>query len=173
MTRRPYGDAGFQRLSVERLFDLQSLKKGDVLKHAGATLSVLAPDDSRAELHVRNDDSLVMLLEYEGHTVLLTGDAEKATEDQLAACCARKIDVMKVPHHGSRTSSTEALLAATRPYVALVSVGRNNWFGHPHPDVISRYRRHYVTLYRTDRVGTIRATLSASGIKIDAFAWSQ
>lgn len=173
VTRRPYGEGGFQRLSVERLFDLQSLKKGDVLEHAGARLSVLAPNDSRAELHVRNDDSLVMLLEYEGHTVLLTGDAEKATEAQLAACCARKIDVMKVPHHGSRTSSTEALLAATRPYFALVSVGRNNWFGHPHPDVISRYRLHHVILYRTDRVGTIRLTLGRSQLSLDTFAWSR
>lgn len=171
VTRRPVGEAGFQQLCIRWLFDLRTTKKGDVFEHAAAKLRVLSPDDSRSELKVQNDDSLVMLLEYKGHTILLTGDAEHGVESTLASCCLSKIEVVKVPHHGSHTSSTEALLAATQPRLAIVSVGHNNWFGHPHPDVVARYRSHHATLLRTDRDGTIRLTLSESGISIDAYRW--
>lgn len=172
VTRRPVGEAGFQQLCVKWLFDLRSAKHGDVFEHAGAVLRVLSPADSRSEMKVRNDDSLVMLLEYRGHKVLLTGDAERAVESDMASCCLTKIDALKVPHHGSHTSSTEALLAATRPRLALISVGHNNWFGHPHPDVLARYRSHHATVLRTDLDGTIRLTLTDSGISVNAYRWN-
>ena len=173
VTRRPLAEPGFQRLCTEWLRDIRSVRAGDVIQQAGVTLTVLAPDDSRKELRVANDDSLVMMAEYEGRRILLTGDAERDAEARMAARSLPRVDVLKVPHHGSRTSSTEALLAAVRPPLAIVSVGRNNWFGHPHPEVVNRYRQHHAMLYRTDRQGTIRVTFQKSGVWIQAFAWSR
>jgi competence protein ComEC len=171
VTRRPVGEAGYQRFCVAWLGDLRGVKAGDIFERAGVKLIVQAPPDSRNEIHVRNDDSLVMLAEYQGRKVLLTGDAEQPTEARLGSCCLQKIDVLKVPHHGSRTSSTEALLAATRPALALISVGRINWFGHPHPEVLARYRSHHAMLYRTDRDGSIRVTISREAVDVDCFRW--
>src|SRR5262249_51809555 len=138
VTRRPVADIGFQRICIEWLRDLRTARAGDVFLQAGVRLTVLAPESVRGELHVANDDSLVLLLEYEGRKVLLTGDMEKKTEETLVRHACPKVDVIKVPHHGSHTSSTEPMISAFRPYEAVVSVGRNNWFGHPHPDVVAR-----------------------------------
>lgn len=173
VTRQPLAEPGFQRLGKVWLREIRSVKTGDVIRQGGVALTVLAPQDSRHELHVANDDSLVMMAEYEGRRVLLTGDAERDTEARLTAQPLPRVDVLKAPHHGSLTSSTEALLAAVQPRMAIVSVGRNNWFGHPHPVVVSRYRAHHAMLYRTDRQGTIRVTLDASGVSLDSFSWHQ
>lgn len=87
--------------------------------------------------------------------VLLTGDIEAAAEARLAPRVAAHA-VLKVPHHGSATSSSPALLAAVRPEVAVVSVGAGNRFGHPRAEVVDRYARAGVALLRTDRDGTLR-----------------
>ena len=87
-------------------------------------------------------------------SVLLTGDIEQASEAALSARgAALQSDVLKVAHHGSRTSSTPALLAAVAPTLAVVSAGRGNRFGHPHPEVLARLSAARVL--RTDRVGGI------------------
>ena len=171
VTRRPLADPGFQELCLTWLRDIHDVHSGTVFRHAGVTLRVLAPWDSGKELHVANDDSLVMLAEYQGRRALLTGDAEYETEERMVKETLPRVDVLKVPHHGSRTSSTEPLLNAVRPRTAIISVGRNNWFGHPHPQVIRRYRQHHAMLYRTDQVGTIRVTLRKSGVSIQTYAW--
>jgi competence protein ComEC len=169
VTRRPLAEPGFQHLCMVWLPDLRSVRGGDVFRQGGVTLTVLAPDDSKNELRVANDDSLVMLVEYEGRRALLTGDAERPTEEGMTRLPLPRVDVLKVPHHGSRTSSTEQLLAAVRPGIAIVSVGRNNWFGHPHPEVVDRYRAHHVMLYRTDRAGTVRVTIAHSDVSIQTY----
>ncbi|HPQ97181.1 MAG TPA: DNA internalization-related competence protein ComEC/Rec2, partial [Thiolinea sp.] len=68
-------------------------------------------------------------------------------------------DVMLVPHHGSKTSSTAALLRQVRPTVALISAGRTNRYGHPHPDILRRYRDHHIRLYNTAQDGALSLTL--------------
>src|SRR4029077_19570138 len=91
----------------------------------------------------------------------LTGDIEAAGEEALGGVAAQ---VLKVPHHRSRSSSTPGFLAAVSPRVALVSVGHANRFGHPHPSVVDRYGRAGVWLLRTDRDGAI--TVSTDGERI-------
>lgn len=119
----------------------------------GVRLRVLAPPRPvRAPWRTRNDDSLVVLAEFGQVRLLLTGDIEAPAEAALARAEAA---VLKVPHHGSRSSSTPGLLKGTSPRVALLSVGGRNRFGHPHPDVVDRYRIAGIRLFRTDRDGAV------------------
>ena len=87
--------------------------------------------------------------------ILLASDIEALTERRLAAAGGLQASVLKVAHHGSRTSSTPELLAATRPAVAVISVGSRNAYGHPDPTVLERLEGAGARLYRTDRDGAL------------------
>lgn len=128
----------------------------------GVDVRVLGPaTPSRPSWRTRNDDSLVLWLRLGRVSLLLPGDVEESGE---GCCDDSPSDVVKVPHHGSRTSSTAAFLAGTGPRVAIVSVGARNPFGHPHPDVVERYRRSGALVLRTDRDGAI--TVSTDGSRL-------
>jgi len=128
----------------------------------GVAVEVAGPrPPRRPPWTTRNDDSVVLTLRWGKVTFLLTGDIEAAGEDALGGVAAQ---VLKVPHHGSRSSSSPRFLAAVSPRVALVSVGHANRFGHPHPAVVDRYARAGVWLLRTDEDGT--ATVSTDGERI-------
>jgi competence protein ComEC len=113
-----------------------------------------------------NDNSLVFRLGYGRFAALFMGDAPQAVERQLAARHGRALDamVLKVGHHGSRTSSSDELLDAARPGLAVVSVGRENRYGHPDPGVLARLVRSGAQVLRTDRHGSmvIRADRTGS-----------
>lgn len=104
-----------------------------------------------------NEISLVISFHHRGHSVLFTGDIESAGEDTLRHSDPGPIDVLKVAHHGSRTSSDPALLAALRPRVAVISCGVDNQFGHPHPQTLHAHRGWPVL--RTDTQGTLQIAL--------------
>jgi competence protein ComEC len=90
--------------------------------------------------------------------LLLPGDIEKKVENELVAENAPlKADFLKVPHHGSKTSSTESFVAAVAPKFAVVSVGDGNQFGHPVDSVVARYAAAGVRFLRTDRDGAVTA----------------
>ncbi|HEY0514026.1 MAG TPA: DNA internalization-related competence protein ComEC/Rec2 [Thermoanaerobaculia bacterium] len=107
--------------------------------------------------HPVNERSLVLLAEVHGRRALLTGDIESWAEHDLADCCAPALraDLLKVAHHGSRTSSTETFLDAVAPRLALISVGIDNRYHHPSPEVVERLGRHQARVLRTDRAGEI------------------
>lgn len=116
-------------------------------------MTILHPNPTFFTEHPRastNDQSIVLWVHAGARSLLFTGDIEHRAETWLQADFPR-VDLLKVPHHGSRTSSTAALLDATRPGLAVVSCGRDNRFGHPHPEVALRYPR----VHRTDRDGTL------------------
>lgn len=110
------------------------------------------PDSKRSD----NNMSLVLRLRYGATSILLTGDAEAPAEAEMErAGVDLRADVLKVGHHGSLTSSSERFLDAVRPQAAILSAGRGNPFGHPHPDVLARLEARRIRVFRTDRDGAI------------------
>jgi competence protein ComEC len=121
-----------------------------------------------------NDASLVMRIRYGSRTVLLTGDAEAAAEgDMRRASATLGADVLKLGHHGSATSSSEQFLNAVHPAAAIISAGRRNPFGHPHPLVLERLARRSVRVFRTDKDGAVTVVCDGKSLWIDTALRSQ
>ncbi|HUQ03926.1 MAG TPA: DNA internalization-related competence protein ComEC/Rec2 [Kofleriaceae bacterium] len=110
-----------------------------------------------------NDNSLVLTVERAGRCVLFTGDLEEEGEANLVAARVGRCDVVKVPHHGSPTSSSAALVDATRPAWAIMSLGRGNRFGFPAPAVVARWEAAGAGVLRTDVAGAITVTIDRDG----------
>ena len=128
----------------------------------GIALDVLGPPSpARPPWRTRNDDSIVLLLRHGQLRMLLSGDIEAAGEGRLAPGSCQ---VVKVPHHGSRTSSTLRFVSAAAPRLAIVSAGFRNPFGHPHPEVVERYLRSGALVLRTDRDGAV--SVSSDGRRL-------
>jgi len=139
---------------------------------SGATLEVLAPANDYAAQKVGNNDSLVLRITYGSRSFLLTGDMERGIEAKLLASGTDlHADVLKVGHHGSRTSSTQAFLEAVSPSVALISAGYENSFGHPHPDVLGRLSARHTAVLRTDLDGLVTARTDGHSVFYDLQTW--
>jgi len=128
----------------------------------GVTVTVLAPCPEVDPEVPPNDASLVLRLDFGRSSALLTGDLE-ADGEALLLSRMSPVTLLKVGHHGSRTSSTEPFVRALRPQVALVSSGHPSPFNHPHPVVVDRFRRLGVPLRRTDREGLVSIRLHLDG----------
>ena len=110
-----------------------------------------------------NDASCVMRVATQGGAMLLTGDIEARSEASLLGREPQiDAEILLVPHHGSRTSSTADFLQAVAPRAAVVSVGHRNRFRHPHPTVAARYGARGIPVWRTDRDGALRVVLPAA-----------
>jgi competence protein ComEC len=136
----------------------QRVDPGDTLVVDDVTLQILAPDSAwTAGLDDANDASAVVLAAYGRVRFLLTGDAETREEAWLVAAANADLraDVLKVAHHGSRTSTSPAFLAAVRPRVALISVGAGNRYGHPGARVLEDLAASGAIVLRTDRSGSV------------------
>ncbi len=137
----------------------------------GAQIEILAPfADYVPAGEPTNDDSLVMRVRYGKHSFLLCGDAERPIEYRmLSENELQPDDVLKVGHHGSHTSSTEAFLDAVRPVFAIISVGQDNSYGHPNADVIDRLLDHNAVVYRTDLDGLV--SIRTDGRRFHVGTW--
>jgi competence protein ComEC len=139
------------------------LSRGQRLSLGRWRLTVLHPlaDGHRAA----NERSLVLLAAVHGRRALLTGDIERQSEHELAECCSESLrtDVLKVAHHGSRTSSTPAFLDAATPRLALISSGVRNIYHHPSPEVVARLQDGGARVLRTDRSGEILLSFGTDG----------
>ena len=117
-----------------------------------------------------NNDSLVLRLEYGRRSFVLAGDMESPVEYRLVQDgTLQRCDVLKVGHHGSKTSSTEPFLDAVHPAFGLISDGVDNLFHHPHQQVLDRLAAHHVEVFRTDRVGLI--TVRTDGQHVNIETW--
>jgi competence protein ComEC len=135
----------------------------------GVTFTLLHPRPRHYDEPARksNDVSCVLRIEAGDRHLLLTGDIEAQSEaDLLAQGTALAADVVVVPHHGSRTSSTAEFVAAVAPSVAIVAAGYRNRFGHPRSEIIARYRRVGAALVRTDLSGAITLTLDSRTVPL-------
>lgn len=141
---------------------------GDSFTLGGATVSILGPVKSYAET---NDTSIVMKVEFGETSFLFTGDMEmEAENDMLDLGTDVKADVLKVGHHGSNTSSGYRFLYEVDPAYAVISLGRDNSYGHPHDEPMSRLRQTGCTIFRTDELGTILAVSDGTDI---SFTWAK
>jgi competence protein ComEC len=128
---------------------------------------VLAPDPVRGV----NDNSLVFAIRYAGRTVLFAGDLEAEGEEVLVDAGLPPADVVKVAHHGSPTSSSDAFVAATHPALAVISCGVANTFGFPSRAVVERWQAAGARVARTDLDGAITVTIAADGeLSVEHFA---
>jgi competence protein ComEC len=119
---------------------------------------------------VRNNDSEVIELRYGGVSLVFTGDIGREVEQEIAPSFERvPIRILKVPHHGSATSSSSAFLHAVRPDVAVISAGRGNPFGHPVASVLERYRNRGAAIYRTDQDGAVSVETDGTTVRVRTF----
>jgi competence protein ComEC len=124
-----------------------------ILFSNGASLEVLAPEDGGVVSGVDvNDASVVTRLDYGDHSFLFTGDITDAKENELNLS---SVDVLKVAHHGSKSSSSQAFLNRVIPQDSVISVGANNRYGHPASEVINRLEAIGSRILRTDEMGSI------------------
>ncbi|HEX6250500.1 MAG TPA: DNA internalization-related competence protein ComEC/Rec2 [Gemmatimonadaceae bacterium] len=149
---------------------------GDSMAADGVRITFLAPDSAwTAGLDDPNEASAIALVRYGATTMLLTGDAERGEEEWLLRHAPQllDVDVLKVAHHGSRTSSGAAFLDATSPRIALISVGAENAYNHPSAEVLARLRERGVRTLRTDLHGAIvvRTDGRDIGIRTGGGAW--
>lgn len=125
----------------------------------GVAFTVLAPDSAwTAQQHDANETSVVLRVAYGAHRMLLTGDAELEEEQWLLAhypAEALRADVLKVGHHGSRTSSSPAFLDAVRPRVGIASLATGNRYGHPSVETLVSFLERGTPFFRTDLEGTV------------------
>jgi len=141
---------------------------------SGAKLEVLAPASDYFAKAVGNNDSLVLRITYGSRSFLLTGDMERPIETKLLASGVDlHADILKVGHHGSRTSSSQAFLDAVSPSIALISAGFENSFGHPHPDVLGRLSARHTAILRTDLDGLVTARTDGRSVFFDLQAWQE
>nr|MBA3241336.1 ComEC/Rec2 family competence protein [Acidobacteriota bacterium] len=142
---------------------LQMIARADVLRFgSGVRIDVLWPPRAAWGSASRNNDSVVLRVRFGRRTILLTGDIESGPEAALVAAREElRCDAIKVAHHGSRTSSTEVFVNATSPKLAVISVGLDSPYGHPHPEVLERWRACGAEVLTTGERGTI--TLSTDG----------
>lgn len=148
----------------------QRARPGDTLLVDGVRVRWLAPDSVwLTTLRDPNDGSVIAVVEYGTVRFLLTGDAERAQERWLLqhARDDLRADVLKIAHHGSRTSSTAEFLAAVLPRVALISVGAGNRYGHPSPEVVQALAAGGAEVLRTDAQGSVVVRTDGVRLRLD------
>ena len=138
-------------------------RAGETFALGDATITVIHPAAGN-QIDDMNDLSLVLLVEYSGKRILLTGDISQTVEAALPHI--GPVDVLQVPHHGSYTGCSAAFLQAISPDWALISCGESNDYGHPHDVVLSRLEETGAEIYRTDRQGTLVVEILEGQIRV-------
>ena len=153
-----------------------ALKAGDVLDFGGgAQFKVLSPEESLVQKgqqkgykHDPNNESVVGRLTFGQFAMLFTGDAEKEAEASIAARYGSELksQVLKAPHHGSKTSSSAAYLRLVQPETCVISYGAGNDYGHPHKETLKKYAAIHAKTYETDKNGTITITSDGKSYEV-------
>jgi competence protein ComEC len=149
------------------------LQRGDTIEGKGYTMHILHPYPEFYSLYGNeyvgaNNDSLVIKIEGRNSSFLFAGDVEEEAEEDLSSLGKLlRSDVIKVPHHGGKTSSYKPFFESVSPEVAAISLGKNNAFGHPHDEMIDTLQG--VRIFRTDTDGAVKIKESKNGLEIKTF----
>ncbi|MBI4092302.1 MAG: MBL fold metallo-hydrolase [Candidatus Kerfeldbacteria bacterium] len=149
--------------------EVTTVRAGTTFVIDGTRFDVLWPQtEADLEVKKRNNTSVVLELTYGSTSFLFTGDIESEVEERLVASgTLPDVDVLKVPHHGSISSSSQEFIEAVKPEYAVISVGKNNKFGHPHPVVVRRLEQRGVKIWRTDEDGDVVISSDGKSITFD------
>ena len=133
----------FLEIVAEKNLKVQEVKMGDKMTIGDVTFHILWPTENHIEENILNNNAMVMKLQYKSFSMLFTGDIEEVAEKKMLDTYKNHLDmlkatVLKVAHHGSKSSSTEEFLKAVNSKVAMIGVGENNMFGHPNNAVLER-----------------------------------
>lgn len=127
---------------------------GNTYVYGDITLEILAPCRDYGD---KNNNSIVLKATSDGASAIFTGDAESTAEADILEKYAARLnaDVLKVGHHGSSTSSSEAFYRAVSPDIAVISCGKDNSYGHPHTEILELFEKNSQEYYRTDEAGSV------------------
>lgn len=172
--RSPMGDHDFAEFAdglLRRGVTVGTLNRSDRLNFGGVTVEVLYPKTTTdPEAVSDNDHSVVIRIAMGSRAFLLTGDIERHAESELVAGGGTLgADLVKVPHHGSRTSSTQAFINAVGTKYAVISVGRSSVFGHPHAEVVERWKANGSAVMTTGERGTITVSTDGKDLTVHTF----
>lgn len=163
----------FLRIIKEKNIEVNIVKKGEkILFDKDVYMDVLWPKEkTNISENVLNNNAMVLKLHYFDFSMLFTGDIEKKAEDEILeqyrkTNCLKSI-VLKVAHHGSKTSSTNEFLYKVSPKVSVIGVGQNNKFGHPSENTLENLKLINCEVYRTDRDGEITIIVNKNRMSID------
>lgn len=155
--------------------NILEVKMGDILKVGNAKIEILHPNREQINDNVKNNNALVFKFIWNDFSILFTGDIEEVAEEKILSIYKNNLEklqstVLKVAHHGSKTSSTNSFLEAVNPQIALIGVGKNNKFGHPNQGVIDRLNNLNCKIYRTDEMGEISISVNKKHkIRVEGF----
>ncbi|OGY59043.1 MAG: hypothetical protein A3H06_00325 [Candidatus Colwellbacteria bacterium RIFCSPLOWO2_12_FULL_44_13] len=155
----------FKRIAKEKNVPMIIIDEADQVKYKESTLTILSPDVRLLNNKEINESSLVTFLESEGVKILGTGDIGTDTEKYLTKKYDLDIDILKVPHHGSKYSSSKEFLSEATPALSVIQVGKNS-YGHPTKDALSRLANIAASVYRNDKNGRIHLEIENRVIKI-------
>lgn len=172
--RTPMQNPNFAALAnvlKQRNIPVEVIATGDRIRFGDVSIEVLYPQQTDdVDAVSDNDHSVVLRFNYGIRSFLLTGDIERGAESSiLNNGMTVRADLIKVAHHGSRTSSTQAFIDAVGAGDAIVSVGRTSPFGHPHPEVIERWKASGAHVFQTGERGMVSVSTDGSDFRIDTF----
>lgn len=158
----------FIELVKEKNINIKIVQQGDVIDiEKDLKIYVLYPF-SELKFDDLNNNSVVAKLVYKNFSMLFTGDIEKEAEDKILERYSKNVlksTVLKIPHHGSKTSLTQEFIDLVSPKIALIGVGKNNNFGHPNEEILERLNNSKVKVFRTDKCGEIEIRTNGKSIK--------
>lgn len=162
----------FKQICKKQNIQIIYVKSGDEIRIKDLAFKILHPKSKENQISENplNNNAIVCMVKYKNRRILFTGDIEKVAENEMVKEYTNglKADILKVGHHGSKTSTTKEFLDLINPSVALIGVGQNNKFGHPNEDVIKRLEEKNIQIYRTDEMGEISVIIDKNGkIKIN------
>ena len=167
----------FKKIVKEKQIKVLIIGQGDSLKiEDNIYFDFLWPNKSKiVRENVLNNNSIVCKLRYKNFSMLFSGDIEEIAEKEILKQYKNNVQVLnstilKVGHHGSKTSSTQNFIEAVNPQIVLIGVGENNKFGHPNESVIERLELLGSKIYRTDKMGEISVEIDKKGkIRVKKF----